>query len=468
MTKKIVKPHEYLFVIFCLGFFLIFILNGSTLPFVGNNAWNFNTYSLTAHNYVQFGFLEANLAPIVSVSKTLPENPSYYLHHPQLLSVVQSLFFYFLGESFFIARLPVILATLLSVLFIYLIAREVISKRYALLSLIVAVLLPGFVIFGRMIGQEAFVLLFCLVSLWSVLRYLRTQKKKYIFISSLGIVLGTLSDWPMVYFTLSLFPFLRFSNTLRIYYLLVGISFVTAALFILYSVWLSGGPWDLVNAFIVRGPGAVLSSASWFITWPMTILLRIAIYFNPLYVFFALSGFFTLFKSSKKTEFFWILVSLLIFGSFHILLYPEGSFGHAYWIYYLIPFIVFSSAWFLEKYLRNFIALALIITLSTGYFLIIEEWKTKELESNLFRYYFARAVATNVSAYDTIYLNRNGIFDYDMFQYQFQLNTKEMSEYKKSSESIVYSCRIACERSEILGLVRNNFIIDKKIYSHEA
>lgn len=465
MIKKNTKLPENVLIGIALCFFLLFLLKGATLPFVGNNAWNFNTYSLIAHNYVAYGFSETLLAPIISVSEIHPQKPIYYLHHPQLLSVTQALFFTMFGESFLTARLPVVIATFFSVVFMYLIGRELGTKRYALFSLMIAVLLPGIVVFGRMIGQESFVMLFVLICLWSVLLYKKTGEKKFFIISCISVVLGTLSDWPMVYFTLALYPLMR---SWKMYFSLVALSALTASLFFLYSIWLSNGPEDLVQAFLVRSPGNVLTQPLWIVLWPITIFLRIGIYFNPLVIFLSVVGLLLVFRR-KHTKISEALVCLLLFGGIHILLYPEGSFGHAYWIYYLFPFIVFSASYIVSEFRhRPYLQLAFFGFLLV-YFLLVEQWKYKEMTGNLFRFYFADSVASSVNLYENIYLNKNGIFDADMFEYQFSLKTADISEVSQKTDSpLILSCAVHCSPSDIDIFQSLAYYPTNRLYSNEA
>src|SRR3989338_10895932 len=93
-----------LFIFGCL-FLLGLLFYGSNLPYVGYNAWNFNIYALIAQNYNRFGLINSHFAPIISVAKTLPEHPEYYLNHPPLLSVMISIVFSFFGDSFFSGRI---------------------------------------------------------------------------------------------------------------------------------------------------------------------------------------------------------------------------------------------------------------------------------------------------------------------------------------------------------------------------
>src|SRR3990167_443294 len=121
-----------------LVIFSFFATRGINLPYVGPNAFNFNIYSIIAHNYNKFGLLSTKLAPIVSASPTLPQHPVYYLHHPPLLSIIEALFFSIFGEHFWAGRLTVIIFSFLSLVLIYLIGYRLNGRKFALFSLFIA------------------------------------------------------------------------------------------------------------------------------------------------------------------------------------------------------------------------------------------------------------------------------------------------------------------------------------------
>lgn len=195
--KRIIGRLLFLGII-CIYFFF----SGINLPYVGPNAANFNDYSLIAKNYNIFGFLNTKLAGIVSVTKNLPSDPEYYLHHPPLLSIVGAFFFKMFGYDFWVGRLVVILFSLGSLPLIFAIGKNVLNKTYAWICVFTYVFVPGSVVFGRMIGQEPLVFFFSLATLLLIIKYLKNKSNFYIILIILSVILGTLSDWPMTYFSL--------------------------------------------------------------------------------------------------------------------------------------------------------------------------------------------------------------------------------------------------------------------------
>jgi 4-amino-4-deoxy-L-arabinose transferase-like glycosyltransferase len=403
-----------------LGYFLS---RGINLPYVGYNAWNFNTYALIAHNYNAFGFLETKFAPIISVAANLPAKPSYYLNHPVLLPILMAQSFRLFGESFVTGRIVVITATLLSLILLYSIASFMGGRRYAMLSCAIFSLTPATALFGRMIGHEALVLFFVLLSVFLYLGYLRSGNFVYIVLLFISLALGVLTDWPMVYFTLILSCILWCEKRKKLAFFLFATAVVCAVLYILYASMLAGNSVFLLQGFINRSFGGVTHMHNWWLIWVGTIVFRLLFYFNPLFVSLAFASFFTIFfqkrrKLRAKREN--LIVSFFIFGLIHVLLYPEGSFGHPYWLYYFLPFISLGGGYLIEANWQKYrIFFILIFVLSLVYITLIQEWKTREVQGNVFRSLLAKEAVSGLMPYETVALSREGLIDADIIQYQY-------------------------------------------------
>lgn len=457
-----------------IGFFAILLLGylltrGINYPYVGYNAWNYNTYSYIAKNYNTFGFVRTKFAPVTSVAKSFPSKPSYYLHHPQLLYVVMSLFFKVFGDDHWVGRLPVILATIGTVICIYLIGIMLKGKLFGLIALCVSALIPATSIFGRMIGHEAFVLFFAVLSIYFLLLYFKTKSTFFLFFVIISIVLGTLSDWPMTYFTVALAPFLMQKKRYRLALLLIATSMATAILFLVYILFLTGSISDLQQAFFVRSTGELLTYSYWPFRWIGIMILRIILYFNPVVLLFTGIYIFRLLSWRKKktiTQNDLLIIGLLLFGLIHILLYPEGSFGHAYWIYYLLPFITFSSSSVLASLMKRKNAALLITLFALGllFTTTVERWKTKEVEGNIFRYSLAQRANEHLIPYETILTNSQSVIDQDLWIYEFNHPAKITDPGRISDAPnfriYAYSCMQRC------SILDSNFSLLYKNYNY--
>ncbi|MDP3940703.1 MAG: glycosyltransferase family 39 protein [bacterium] len=431
------------------------------MPYVGYNAWNFNIYALIAQNYNRFGFLHTHFAPVISVAQTLPVQPEYYLNHPPLLSVLVALVFRIIGESFLSGRFVNISVSFFSCLLLFFIAKDLKGGRYALIVFIVSALLPASVLFGRMIGQESLVLFFALSGVLAFLEFEKKKKKWIFFIAVLTIILGTLTDWAMVYFTASFSIFLFRLRKGLLALIVTGVSILTAISYVGFVYLTSGDVSFLLSGFFNRSTGGLVLKQNFGIIWMSTIATRILIYFNP--IFSALALLFALKyrrATSKKLSF--LIGSLFLFGLIHISLYPEGSYGHPYWLYYLFPSIVLASSVVIESVFekRRWIVYCLIV-FSVVYTLSVIHWKTKEVAGNIFRYQLAEVASTHFIPFQTITLNRDGVIDPDIFQYSFHHPTSifesgDVPEEGEFSSGSVISCIASCGEKKLIKVLKKN------------
>ncbi len=464
MQKKKFKHTIQSFFPVLFSFFLIILclLYGSTLPYVGYNAWNYNIYSLIAHNYIQFGFLPTLFSPIISVQETLPSAPLYYLNHPPLLSLGIALIFTLFGESFFSGRLISLIAALSSSVLLYLIARLIVDRVYASIVVVCLSVIPASIVFGKMIGQESLVLCFALLSVYSFLLYAKSKSLTWMMIFFLSGVLGTVTDWPMIYFALCMQPFFFYKKQKKLGLLFLAVTICSGFCYLVYASMLQGDVNFLYNGFLNRSVGNLIVQGDWVYLWFLTQSTRLFLYFNPFLVLFSVWYFIK--EIRRKSELSCLVFSLLSFGLLHVLLYPEGSYGHPYWLYYLLPSILFSSAYVVMKYLRRkWIFFVAVLVLSYLYFFIVIDWKVNETKGNMFRYELARIASENIPDYASIAVNRNGIIDPDIFQFGFRHHTFILEDDQvdfagKEIAAIVYSCRTACDKKNTLfRLLKNKF-----------
>ncbi|OGH05904.1 MAG: hypothetical protein A2171_00360 [Candidatus Levybacteria bacterium RBG_13_35_9] len=454
MTKKL------LIILLASLMFLFFLVKDINLPYVGPNATNFNVYSLIAHNFNKFGYVQTKLAPIISITDKYPANPHYFFHHPTLLSFSESLLFKIFGENFWVGRLTVILYSFGSFIFIYLIAKKLFDEKFAVISLIIASLIPATTIWGKMIGQEPLVLFFALLSLYLLLLYFDTKNKKYFYFSLLSVILGILSDWPAILFPFAILP-IFIKNKKKEGAILCFVSIFTTIILLAYVYVLRSGFWDLQNAVVFRSFTGLLSMPYWPITWIEAWIVRLIIYFNPLIVILSAIFLYTqykLFKSKKLSGKEIVILCLFIFPIFHQLLYAQAVFSHNYLLYYLLPFFVFSSSYVLNNLLKNkrYVLFSSVIIFSLAYLFIISGYKNKQVESNLWRYEFAQKISEFTKQYETVALNnRDNAVNPDLLWYPFLLNmvvseTETAGYYSKNYDRYVFTCNNLCPSNIVL------------------
>lgn len=449
MIKKL------LIILFSSLIFFYFIFQDINIPYVGPNATNFNVYSLIAHNFNKFGYIQTKLAPLISVSETYPKDPQYFFHHPTFLSFSESILFKLFGESFWVGRLSVILYSLGSFFLIYLISKKIFNERLALTCLLIGSLIPAATIWGKMIGHEPLVLFFVLLTLYLIILYFDTNKKRYFYFSILFNIFGILSDWPALIFSFTIFLLFLYKRKVKEGILLCAISILTTVALLVYIYFLRNGLWDLQNAVFLRSFSGLIHIPYWPLTWIAAWITRVFIYFNPLIVILSIAFLYTSYKlyiSKKLSSNEIIILCLFIFPIFHQLLYAQAVYSHNYLLYYHLPFYVFSSSYILNKFLKKgylFLFLAIIV-FSFIYLLIISDYKSKQIKSNLWRYEFAQKISEFIIPYETVVLNnRDRAVEPDLLWYPFLLNwivsdTKSSDYYSKNYKYYVFTCNKLC------------------------
>jgi uncharacterized protein (TIGR03663 family) len=113
-----------------------------------------------------------------------------YQYSPMMHGPLQfhllALVFNLLGDSDFTARIPSTLASLASGIFIWQ-YRRYLGKAGTLITAGLFVISPYMLYYGRYVRNEALVVLFGIIGLWGILRYLDTGQNKYLYILSAAV-----------------------------------------------------------------------------------------------------------------------------------------------------------------------------------------------------------------------------------------------------------------------------------------
>lgn len=108
-----------------------------------------------------------------------------YVHDPMMHGPLQfhlvSWAYFLLGDSDFSARVPAVLFGIASVAMVWAFRREI-GRLAALIAAGLFVISPYMLYYSRYVRNEAFVVLFGLVGLWAILRYLNSGQKRYLLV----------------------------------------------------------------------------------------------------------------------------------------------------------------------------------------------------------------------------------------------------------------------------------------------
>jgi hypothetical protein len=130
-----------------------------------------------------------------------------------------------------------------------------------------------------------------------------------------------------------------------------------------------------------------------------------------------------------------------------------------------VPFVTFSAAQIIEKMLKHKVLLILMVIFAVVFALKIEDWKTQQDLSNLFRYNMAKSVSHYFIPYDTLDVNPGSYIDPDLYVYDFYQNLRFVPSPVKNLKDLknanfyVYSC-IGCN----LNNPEVNFLAQKFKY----
>ncbi len=116
-----------------------------------------------------------------------------YNDHPPMIAYIH----WFLRNQFSI-RLAAILLLLLASWLVYLITKEAYGKKAALAAVILFNIIPTYFVGGMFLTPEQPLLIFWLLSLYFVLKIVKTKKNFYWYLLGLSIGLGLLSKYPML------------------------------------------------------------------------------------------------------------------------------------------------------------------------------------------------------------------------------------------------------------------------------
>lgn len=319
-------------------------------PWIGHHDWNGARFAGIARNYLTYGYLTTKLGQVVNSGPVSPNRFVYYINHPPLLPLLLSFSFLIFGEFEWSARLVPILFSIGCILLIFLIVRKLWDRTVALYSSFLMVFLPMFAYFGRMVNHEALTLFFVLLILYGYLLWLDGYERKYFVVMMGGLVAGFLTDWPAAYIVpvLLVHYFASVKGRNKLILVLPAIPAILFVLFLWHSVLLKGSAasGDLFKALLFRlnlsGTEEYRFTIFQFIKLEAK---RIRDLFTPLVGVLSVAWLIRYFvKKEKLRDACNFLVFLLfIFGSIHVLIFPNGAWIHDYWLFYLIPAFAISA-----------------------------------------------------------------------------------------------------------------------------
>lgn len=240
-------------------------------PFFGHHEPNGIWISTSVRNWNWYGFFELGGLPVTTAEPADVDEMLRYIHHPPLmvwLSLIASKLF---GESDGLPyamsmRLVSIFSTMVSLSAFYVVARRLLSARWALLCVAFYGLTPMIGYFGRMPNHEplALALLFTFTAIF--INWLRCYSHAR-SLAMLILAIATMwTAWAGAFFfvTLGIVALVLGKQQHRI--AIIGIGAITVlatlAIFGYYEWQWSGSITDLIDAFFYRASSATLAPES--------------------------------------------------------------------------------------------------------------------------------------------------------------------------------------------------------------
>ena len=135
-------------------------------------------------------------------------------HGPFQFHVVALSYFMF-GDNDFTARIPAVLFSIATILFMWN-YRQIIGRTGAIIAALLLIISPYLLYYGRYVRNEAFVAFFGVVLLWAMLKYLANGENKYLYwIAAISALHFTTKETAFIY-TAQAMIFLAFYLVMRL------------------------------------------------------------------------------------------------------------------------------------------------------------------------------------------------------------------------------------------------------------
>jgi hypothetical protein len=176
---------------------LVVLGSGLVSPSSGfNNA----VYSLSARNFLRYGYIDLGFGQVLNVGHVQPESFSYYVTHPPLSSILTSLSFRIFGISEWSVQIIPFMLSIGCLILFYELLKTYFTREVTILSFCVFAVSPLSVLFiGHVLDVEQSIhMFFSLVLLFSYFAWVRTKNDKvYLPLVIVSLLLGSISNWPI-------------------------------------------------------------------------------------------------------------------------------------------------------------------------------------------------------------------------------------------------------------------------------
>jgi len=297
--------------------------------------------------------------------------PKLTVYYPPFFHLLITFSYFIFGVSFFSARMVELSFSILSLLSVYLLGKELFDKKVGLLSTIILMTSPLFVFWSRDILIDVPLIFFFSITTFFYLRWLRKKDTRFFILSIITGSLGVLTKWQSLLMFPILFLYILFVYRKKLKQLILA--FILTALIICPYLFVS----YKIDSFSLQYRAGTLTGES--MNFPQWNELRgwtyyiEALLFDQFFFPFSLLIFFSfiyyLFKGKKHRKF--ILIWILIFYLFFV--YYSDKRARFTMPYLPIFSIVFSAVFFnfikqYKKFAKPLLGLLIFLILAQSYY----------------------------------------------------------------------------------------------------
>ncbi len=434
---------------------------GIHLPYVGIYNANNNYLALASENFLRFGYRTLHFLPTYFAGEHLPAIIPYYLHHPVLFFLLASLPFALFGSANWVVHVAPFIFAVASLVTLYVVIRDVAGSKVALFSAVMAAIFPMMSFFWKYIFFEQPSLFFSLASLFFFLRYVQQKKTVHLISLFLCAFLGGATDWYGVYLVVSLIYLYFVRRTVEardgLIVFLVGVGFGLGTY--VMAIVGSNSLGAALEGFSGRSITSEITSLS---VWPVRLILvtlvRLVIYFSPLLVI-SLWQMRKHFPASKAGAYTvgHLLTAFLIMGLINPFVLPAATWGHSYFLYYLIPFCALVMGLWLAKLSQTSAGLLwLVMGMQVLWSVSVNGLKMSQVKKQSWKFDFAREIQAKLPAYSLVgvYGFPGDVLEHYAHMPTFPLSKRDVEWWAtgygyKDLPYVAVTCADRCQDSEL-------------------
>jgi len=297
-----------------------------------------------------------------------------YLEHPPLFGLVAGSFAMLNGaKDMYDVTLekirPLALGLgILSIVFIFILVKEIYDIKIAVLSAALYATVPTTVIGSRIVQNENFLIPFWLLSLYFITKYLKSGKKKFRNLAALVAGFLALAKVPWLVVGLSLSMILSYKGKWRDAFIVSGIVAVLFSFYILYGIYFDK---DLfLNILKLQTTRYDISFSGFFSIFRDPLLVD-RTYIDG-WIYFGWFAILLLAREFKKH--YLLLIPFVAYLILYIFAIPNEPF-HGWYRYPFHSFLLVASAIILHEEIKKISLFSLVFVLLVGLSLLNNTWQ---------------------------------------------------------------------------------------------